>query len=106
MCVTIAVILKVLQLFVVTTSENPINRFTNPNPRLSHCATRDTIFILGLREKNKYFSCIQSYIKIIMFKRNPVDKVTNKTVLYVGYNLQTVEVSQHFYNLSLNKAVF
>jgi hypothetical protein len=32
-------ILKVLQLLVVTTSEDPINPFTNPNPRLSHCDT-------------------------------------------------------------------
>jgi hypothetical protein len=38
-CVIITVILKVLQLFVATTSEDPINRFTNPNPLLSHCDT-------------------------------------------------------------------
>jgi hypothetical protein len=30
----------VLQLFVVTTSEDPINRLTNPNPPLSHSSTR------------------------------------------------------------------
>jgi hypothetical protein len=36
---TITVILKVLQLFAVTTSEDPINRFTNPSPRLCHCDT-------------------------------------------------------------------
>jgi hypothetical protein len=35
-CVIIIVMLNVLQLFVATTSEDPINRFTNPNPRLSH----------------------------------------------------------------------
>jgi hypothetical protein len=29
-------ILKVLQLFVVTTSDDPINRFTNPNTRRNH----------------------------------------------------------------------
>jgi hypothetical protein len=29
----------VLQLFVVTTSEDPLNRLTNPNPRLSHYDT-------------------------------------------------------------------
>jgi hypothetical protein len=39
LCVIIKVILKVLQLFAVT-SEDPINRLTNPNPRLSHSNTR------------------------------------------------------------------
>jgi hypothetical protein len=38
-CVIVTVILKVLQLFVVTTSEDQINRFTNPNPRLNHWNT-------------------------------------------------------------------
>jgi hypothetical protein len=42
LCVIITVILKVLQLFVVTTSEDPLNRFTNPNPRRSQ--TRDNIY--------------------------------------------------------------
>jgi hypothetical protein len=31
-CVIITVILTVLELFLVTTSEYPINRLTNPNP--------------------------------------------------------------------------
>jgi hypothetical protein len=35
-CVIITVILTVLQLFVVTTSEDPMNPITNPNLRLSH----------------------------------------------------------------------
>jgi hypothetical protein len=36
LCVIITVIFKVLQLIVVTTSAEPINPITNPNPRLSH----------------------------------------------------------------------
>jgi hypothetical protein len=35
-CAIVTVILRVYELIVVTTSEEPINRFTNPNPRLSH----------------------------------------------------------------------
>jgi hypothetical protein len=35
-CAIVTVILRVEELIVVTTSEDPINRFTNPNPRLSH----------------------------------------------------------------------
>jgi hypothetical protein len=37
--VIITVILRVLQLFVVTISEDRRNRFTNPDSRLSHCDT-------------------------------------------------------------------
>jgi hypothetical protein len=33
-CAIITVILRVYELIAVTTSEDPINRFTNPNPRL------------------------------------------------------------------------
>jgi hypothetical protein len=36
MCVIVTAILKVLQLFLVATSEYLINRLTNPNPRLNH----------------------------------------------------------------------
>jgi hypothetical protein len=32
----VTVIFRELELIVVTTSEDPINRSTNPNPRLSH----------------------------------------------------------------------
>jgi hypothetical protein len=34
--VIITVILQVLQLFVVTTGEDPINRLINPNPLRNH----------------------------------------------------------------------
>jgi hypothetical protein len=39
LCVIITVILKVLQLFVLTISEDQINRLTDPNPRLGHWDT-------------------------------------------------------------------
>jgi hypothetical protein len=35
-CAVVTVILRVQELIVITTSEDPINRFSNPNPRLSH----------------------------------------------------------------------
>jgi hypothetical protein len=35
-CVIIVVILRVYELIVLSTSEYPINLFTNPSPRLSH----------------------------------------------------------------------
>jgi hypothetical protein len=35
-CAIVAVFLRVQELIVVTTNEDPINRFTNPNPRLRH----------------------------------------------------------------------
>jgi hypothetical protein len=38
-CAIVTVILRVYELIEVTTSEDPIKRFTNPNPRLSHCDT-------------------------------------------------------------------
>jgi hypothetical protein len=40
LCVIITVTLKVLQLFVITTSEDPINPTAKPNPRLSQQYTR------------------------------------------------------------------
>jgi hypothetical protein len=38
-CAIVTVILRVQELIVVTTREDPINRFTDPNPCLSHYDT-------------------------------------------------------------------
>jgi hypothetical protein len=38
-CAIVTGIWRVYELIVFTTSEDPISRFTNPNPRLSHCDT-------------------------------------------------------------------
>jgi hypothetical protein len=35
-CAIVTLILRVQELIVVTSSEDSINRFTNPNPRVSH----------------------------------------------------------------------
>jgi hypothetical protein len=35
-CAVVTVILRVQELIVVTSTEDPINRFNNPNPRLRH----------------------------------------------------------------------
>jgi hypothetical protein len=38
-CAIVILILRVQELIVVTTTEDPVNRFTNPNQRLSHWYT-------------------------------------------------------------------
>jgi hypothetical protein len=38
-CAIVTEILRVKEQIVVTTSEDPINRFADRNPRLSHCDT-------------------------------------------------------------------
>jgi hypothetical protein len=48
-CVILTVILKVLQLFVVTTNEDPINRFNDANLRLSHSEMRQYVPALKVR---------------------------------------------------------
>jgi hypothetical protein len=62
----------VLQLFVVKTSEDPINRFTNPNPRLSHSNMRQyetNNFVYGRVEKEILIrKCVFFCLTALLFR--------------------------------------
>jgi hypothetical protein len=56
-CVIVTAILKVYQVIVVMTCKYPMNPITNPNPRLSHCDTRDnTQYSCGVTRNLYYFT--------------------------------------------------